>query len=166
VYQRGINCAAIFHEPADYRCFLQLIRWATVSHHVDVHAFVLMSNHYHLVATPASASALPAAMQAIDGEYVRYYNRKHNRLGTLWCGRYQAKLLRDERYFWTCFTYVERNPVAAGIVATAEDYLWSSYPVHAYGAQSQWLISHPLYTALGSTCDERQAAYRAIFTRL
>jgi putative transposase len=165
VYQRGHNCAAIFHEPADYQYFLELVRWAVIENEIDVHAFTLMSTHYHLVTTPRSASALPRAMKEIDGGYVRYFNRKHSRLGTLWCGRYKAKPLLDERYFWTCFTYVERNPVEAGIVAAAADYEWSSHRVHACGAPSDWLVTHPLYEGLGSTAAERQAAYRAIFAR-
>jgi putative transposase len=165
VYQRGHNCSAIFHERPDYQRFLELVRWAAIENEVDVHAFALMTTHYHLVATPHSAAALPRAMKQIDGAYVRYYNRKHDRLGTAWNGRYEAKPLLDERYFWTCFTYVERNPVDAGIVGAAEEYLWSSYRVHANGAPGGWLVAHPLYEALGSTAAERQAAYRAIFAR-
>ena len=102
-------------------------------------------------------------MKSINGEYVRYYNRKNNRIGTTWSGRYDAKPLVDHRYFWNCFTYVERNPVTAGIVAAAEDYRWSSHCIHAQGAYSEWLTLHPLYVALGSTPATRQAAYRAIF---
>jgi REP-associated tyrosine transposase len=163
VYMRAINRAEIFHGAEDYQQFLELIRWAAIGNHVDVHAYALMSTHYHLIVTPHSASGLPRAMQQIGGGYVRYYNRKHNRLGTTWCGRYRSKALVDQRYFWTCFTYVERNPVEAGIVSAAEDYVWSSYSTHAHGALSDCLVLHPLYLALGSTPAARQAAYRAVF---
>jgi len=165
VYLRGINCAEIFHDEEDCTTFLQLTRWASVRNQVDVHAYALMRTHYHLVATPHSATALPRAMKQIDGGYVRHYNRKHRRIGTTWSGRYCANLLMDQRYFWTCFTYVERNPVEAGIVDAPEDYEWSSYRIHAHGAFSDWLTLHPLYDALGSTPAARQAAYRAIFHR-
>jgi putative transposase len=164
-YQRGHNCAEIFHGRDDYTHFIELLRWAVTENAVDVHAFALMKNHYHLIATPRTVSALPRAMKQIDGGYARYYNRKHNRRGTAWCGRYAAKPLLDERYFWTCFTYVERNPVEAGIVTVAEEHEWSSYRVHAFGARIDWLVQHPLYHGLGATDDERQAAYRAIFER-
>lgn len=165
VYLRAINRGEIFHAAEDYQHFLDLVRWATVLNDIHVHAYAVMSTHYHLIATPQSAAALPRAMKQIDGGYVRYYNRKHNRIGTAWSGRYEARALVDQRYFWTCFTYVERNPVEAQIVSAAEDYAWSSYRVHASGAFSEWLVFHPLYRALGSTPAERQAAYRAIFHR-
>jgi len=163
VYNRGHNCTTIFHEPEDYQRFLDRLRWVAAENDVDVHTFCVMRNHYHVVVTPHSATGLPRAMKQIDGGYGRYYNRKHERLGTIWGGRYQAKPLTDERYFWTCFTYVERNAVEAGVVAAAESYAWSSYRVHAFGEASRWLKPHPLYVGLGSTPVERQAAYRAIF---
>jgi putative transposase len=166
VYQRGHNCAAVFHERDDYEYFLERVRWAAIENDVDVHAFALMTTHYHLVVTPKSASALSRAMKQIDGGYVRYYNRKHQRLGTIWCGRYNAKPLIDIRYFWTCFTYIERNPVTAGVVREPGEYPWSSYRVHADGARIEWLATHTLYQDLGITDPERQAAYRAIFAKL
>jgi putative transposase len=162
VFQRGHNRSPIFHERDDYERFLTLVSSAAIHNGLDVHVFSLMTNHYHLVATPTSASALPRAMKQIDGDYVRYYNRKHRRSGTLWGGRYQAKIIHDERYWWTCLRYVERNPVEAGIVAVPEEYEWSSYRVYAMGAEIDWLVPHPLYEHLGSTPGERQTAYRNI----
>jgi putative transposase len=164
-YQRGHNCSAIFHEREDYQQFLNSLRWAAAENDVDIHAFALMTNHYHLLATPHAETTFPRAMKQLDGGYGRYSNRKHGRRGTIWCGRYDAKPLLDERYFWTCFTYIERNPVEAGIVAAAEDYPWTSYRAHAWGEQIRWLTPHPLYIALGETAVERQAAYQAIFSR-
>jgi putative transposase len=163
VYLRGHNCAPVFHDVQDYQHFLKLLRRAAAEHQVDIHAFALMTNHYHLITTPRTASALATAMQQIDGGYVRYYNRRHNHRGTVWCGRYDAKLLVDERYFWTCFLYVERNPVDAGLARMPEEYVWSSYRRHAHGHAIEWLAPHPLYLALGATCDAREAAYRVMF---
>ena len=165
VYHRGHNCATIFHEAADYQYFLELLRWAAIENELAVHSFAVMRNHHHLIATPDSATAISDTMKQLHGGYASYYNRKHNRLGTIWCGRYQAKPLTDEQYFWTCFTYVERNPVEAGIVDAPEDYPWSSYRIHTCGDDGKWLTVHPLYTALGTSATERQAAYRAIFGR-
>jgi putative transposase len=165
VYQRGHNRGVIFHEPNDFQQFLGRARFATAQNDVDVHCYSVMRNHYHMMVTPHSEAGLSRAMKQLDGGYVRYYNRKHDRLGTVWCGRYRAKPLLDERYFWTCFTYIERNGVAAGIVTAAEDDPWSSYRVHACGEPSEWLTPHPLFLGLGSTPIERQIAYRAIFQR-
>jgi putative transposase len=162
VFLRGHNRTAIFRDEADCDHFLWIVRLAAAHHGVAVHGYSVMSNHYHLIATPSSATALPQAMQQIDGDYTKYHNRKYERLGTAWCARYSARLLTDERYWLTCLKYVEKNPVAAGIVTAAELYRWSSYRVHAAGAPNAWLVSHPLYDALGSTPAERQAAYRAI----
>ena len=166
VYQRGHNCDAVFHERGDYEFFLERVRWAAIENDVDIHAFAVMTTHYHLVATPKSASALARAMKQVHGGYVRHYNRKHQRLGTVWCGRYSAKPLQDIRYFWTCFTYVERNPVTAGIVSSPAEYPWSSYRAHAHGERIDWLVTHALYKDLGVTEAERQSAYRAIFAKL
>lgn len=166
VFQRGHNRGSIFHESEDYERFLALTASAADSNGLDVHAFSLMTNHYHLIATPRSKSALPRTMKQIDGDYVRYYNRKHSRLGTLWNGRYKAKILLDPLYWWTCLAYVERNPVDAGIVAAPEEYEWSSYSVHAAGARNDWLVPHRMYEELGATPAERQAAYRAICNEL
>ena len=160
VFQRGHNLCAIFDEDDDREHFLYLVAEAARCHEVEVHAYTLMTTHYHLIVTPGSASALPNAMKDIDGEYVRYYNRKNDRLGTLWCGRYKAKLIADREYWLTCLRYVEWNPVEAGIVDDAAAYRWSSYRVHAFGAAAGWLTTHPLYEELGSTPAERQLAYR------
>lgn len=162
VFQRGHNRCPIFHERSDYERFLALLASATLHNHVDVHVFALMTNHYHLIATPSSAIALPHAMKQLHGDYGRYYNRKHRRIGTLWGGRYQAKNIEDERYWWTCLRYVERNPVEACLVDSLEEYEWSSYRTYAHGTTNDWLVPHALYERLGASAMERQMAYQAI----
>lgn len=121
-----------------------------------------MTNHYHLIVTPSSSTSLPRAMKQLHGDYVRYYNRKHGRRGTLWGGRYQAKNIEDRRYWWTCARYVERNPLEACLVDAIEEYEWSSYRVHALGAENRWLVPHALYQQLGTCSSERQLAYQEI----
>src|SRR5258708_29146294 len=160
VYQRGHNCSRIIDERADHECLLALIRQATRANGVDVHGFAIMNTHYHLLATPQHKNALPKAMQVIDGGYVRYYNEKHKRLGTAWCGRYKARLIEDERYWLTCLRYIELNPVEAKIVSRPEAYRWSSYRVHALGTPAIWLMPHTVYDALGADANARQLAYR------
>ena len=166
VFHRGHNRRPVFRERADYHRFLALLVSAARHNGVDVHLFALMTNHYHLVVTPSSSNALPRAMKQLHGDYVRYYNRKHNRRGTLWDGRYQAKNIHDEHYWWTCSRYVERNPIEGGLVDSLEDYEWSSYQVYAMGAKNDWLVPHRLYEGLGVTAAERQRAYQAICKEL
>ena len=162
VFQRGINRACIVANASDYERLLTLIAEAAAGHGVEVHAFALMTTHYHLVVTPAAEGVLSRAMQEINGRYTRYFNRQYGRIGTLWNERYGAVLLHDERYWFNCLRYVELNPLNAHIVAAPEAYRWSSYRVHALGEACQWLTAHPLYVALGSTAETRQGAYRAM----
>jgi putative transposase len=135
---------------------------AAKRHRVEVHAYVLMTNHYHLIVTASNAEGLRLMMQDLGREYVVRYNKRHGRIGTLWTGRYRAIPLRDERYWLTCLRYVEQNPVRAQLAATPGDYPWSSFRYHAFGEPHRWLTRHSVYKTLGSTDVERQAAYRAI----
>ena len=162
VYQRGANKATMFRDEVDYRQFLAIAERASHENDLDVHGYVVMSTHFHLIATPQSKNSLPAAMHDINGEYSKYYNRRYQRIGPAWNGRYGRKHLRDERYWLSCLRYVEYNPVKAALVATPEAYEWSSYRVHAFGESSNWLVPHSLYLSLGSTPAERQTLYRAI----
>ena len=113
--------------------------------------------HYHLMVTPPDARSLPATMKELGERYVQYFNRRHDRIGTLWNGRYRGLLIHDERYWLTCLRYIEQNPVRAGMVRTPDDFAWSSYRFHALGAESDWLVPHWLYLELGSTPEERQS---------
>ena len=159
---RGHNRAAIFEEEGDYVVWLSMLRLASTREGVDVHAFTLMTTHVHLLATPRHADALPRAMKDVNGAYVRYYNHRRDRIGTLWNGRYRAILIDTERYWLTCLRYIEQNPVRAGMVKRPEEYRWSSYRAHALGEQIGGLAPHAVYTALGNTPGERQSAYKAI----
>ena len=162
VIQRGNNRGPIFFDNDDYETFLAFLRESAATRGTSVHGFGLMQNHYHLIVTPQHRTALPRTIQHFGGRYVQYYNKRHKRTGTLWDGRYRDPVVADDRYFFTCLRYIERNPVKAQIVSNPEDYRWSSYRVHAYGERSDWLVPHPLYLALGKNAKERQAAYRAL----
>jgi putative transposase len=131
-------------------------------HDVALHAYVLMSTHFHLLPTPQSARAIPEFMQELDGRYTQYYNRRYSRVGTLWNGRYRSILIQDEAYLLTCLRYIEQNPVRAGMVSSPAEYGWSSHSAHAFGRWPEWLTPHPLYLALGTSAGARQAAYRTL----
>jgi REP-associated tyrosine transposase len=165
VIQRGNNRVPIFACRNDFEYFLELLRRFARNFCVTLHAFVLMTNHYHLIVTPTTDKALPKMMKSLNGGYVRYFNRRQERIGTLWNGRYRGLLIEDERYWLTCLRYVEQNPVRAGMVQTPVNYEWSSYRAHAFGKWPAWLTPHAVYQSLGRDDGERQRAYRELSGR-
>jgi len=160
VIHRGNNRMTVFNDDADFELFLMYLQRATNRFAVDVHAFVLMSNHYHLIVTPSDPKGLAASMKLANGSYVQYFNKKHGRIGTLWNGRFRAIGLHDRVYWLTCLRYIELNPVAAQIVTSPEAYPWSSYSVHAFGSTATWLAPHANYTTLDASAAARQSKYR------
>jgi putative transposase len=162
LFQRGHNRAAVFADATDREWFLALLENAAADKGLDVHGYTLMTNHYHLLGTPSSERSVSRAIHQCGSRYVRYYNARHARSGTLWGGRFKAVVIREERHWLTCLRYIEQNPVRAHLVDAAEQYQWSSYRVHAEGAPHDWLISHPVYESLGVTSRERQHAYQEL----
>jgi putative transposase len=162
VFPRGLNRCNIVSDDGDRDRLLNLIAGATGRHGVKVHCFAVMTTHYHLVVTPNAKGALAKAMQQIGIRYTRYFNRKYRRMGTIWNERYGAAVIEDNDHWYRCLRYVELNPLEAHMVTTLDEYRWSSYRVHAFGASCDWLTPHPLYDALGPTSQARQAAYRAM----
>jgi putative transposase len=159
VIQRGNNRQPIVVDREDREMLLALIGEHAARLQVALHAYVLMDNHFHLLATPSTVDGLPQWMQAVGRRYVRYFNDRHGRSGTLWEGRYRSTLIQTDRYFLACMAYIDLNPVRAGMVADARDYPWSSHG-HYAGLRGDRLITpHPLYWALGNTPFAREAAY-------
>lgn len=159
IIQRGNNRQPIFSTAADDRFLLELLDENARKFGVAIHAYVLMGNHFHLLATPQSENALPQMMQAVGRRYVRYFNDAQGRSGTLWEGRYKSTLIQAERYLLACMVYMDLNPVRAGLAAQARDYPWSSH-AHYIGLRTDKLVTpHPLYWALGNTPFAREAAY-------
>ena len=159
IIQRGNNRQAIFASVADYQTLLDLLTENAKKFDVAIHAYVLMSNHFHLLATPETAGGLPQMMQAVGRRYVRHFNDTQKRSGTLWEGRYKSTLIQTDRYLLACMAYIDLNPVRASLVAQARDYPWSSY-AHYAGLRSDKLITpHPLIWELGNTPFAREAAY-------
>lgn len=159
VIQRGNNRQAIFSSTADYQTLLDLLDQNAKKFGVAIHAYVLMSNHFHLLVTPQTVEGLPQMMQAVGRRYVRYFNDTQQRSGTLWEGRYKSTLVQTERYLLACMVYIDLNPVRAGLANQAADYAWSSYR-HYTGQRVDKLITpHALVWELGNTPFAREAAY-------
>ena len=163
VIQRGNNRSPIFAGEADYRVFRDCLTDACRNHGCLVHAYVLMTNHVHFLMTPASAGGIGYVMQAVGRKYVRYFNRRNERTGGLWEGRYRAMRIDSERYLLTCYRYIELNPVRAGLVSDPGQYRWSSYGANAIGHPDPLVTAHERYLALGLSRVARTTAYGALF---
>ena len=159
IIQRGNNRQAIATCAADYQTLLALIEDNARKFFVAIHAYVLMENHFHLLATPETAEALPQMMQAIGRRYVRYFNDSQDRSGTLWEGRYRSTVLQPEAWLLACMAYMDLNPVRHGLVAQARDYPWSSHGHYAGLRMDRLVTPHPLFWTLGNTPFAREAAY-------
>jgi putative transposase len=159
IIQRGNNRQPIFARNADYEQLLSLLEDNARSAGVAIHAYVLMSNHFHLLATPETAESIPQMMQAVGRRYVRYFNQTQGRTGTLWEGRYKSTLIQTERYLLACMAYIDLNPVRAGLVADPGDYPWSSHGNYVGRRHDRLVTPHPLYWELGNTPFARDAAY-------
>ena len=159
VLQRGNNRQTVFIDTADYQQFLALLYLHARKFEVAVHAYVLMPNHFHLLLTPHSATGLPQMMQAVGRSYVRYFNDRHARSGTLWEGRYRSTLLQAELYLLACMVYIDLNPRRAGLVAAARDYPWSSFGHNAGLRVDKLITPHALFWSLANTPFAREAAY-------
>jgi putative transposase len=163
VIQRGNNRIPCFASHNDYLVYLDMLRECAFDCGCAVHAYVLMSNHVHLLLSPEDADGVSTMMQRLGGRYVLYFNRRHARTGTLWEGRFRASVVQDERYLMICHRYIELNPVRACMVDAPADYPWSSHQANAFGRQDTLLTPHSLYTRLGKDPATRQAAYRHLF---
>jgi len=159
VIQRGNDRQAIVRDDQDRQRLLDLWFAQARTCQVAIHAYVLMDNHFHLLLTPESAQGVPQMMQAVGRAYVRHFNARHQRSGTLWEGRYRSNLIESERYLLACMVYMDLNPVRAGLVAQPQEHPWSSHR-HCIGhVRDQLVTPHALYWALGNTPFAREAAY-------
>lgn len=166
IIQRGNNRQAIFAADADYAFFCEALIDAAKKHALTVHAYVWMTNHVHLLATPERDDSISKTFQSLGRRYVQYFNHTYQRSGTLWEGRYRATVVDSERYLLTLMRYIELNPVRAGMVDQPADYPWSSYRRNALGEigpNGDWLTSHIEYLHLGREDADRHHAYRTLF---
>ena len=163
VIQRGNDRCAMFAAPVDYKFFHDCLTNACVRHRCLVHAYIFMTNHVHLLMSPQTAHGIGRTMQSLGRRYVRYFNDKYRRTGTLWEGRYRATLIDSQSYLLRCYRYIELNPVRAGQATHPGDYQWSSYRSNALGRRDALVTPHAEYVALGANDAERRSAYRALF---
>lgn len=163
IIQRGNNREPCFFTEEDYQRYLTDLSEVADQFNCQLHAYVLMTNHVHMLITPFTEHGLSHMMQALGRRYVRYINNTYQRTGTLWEGRYKSCLIESEQYLLTCMRYIELNPVRAGMVEHSGDYKWSSYQCNAQSDNNVLIDFHPLYTQLGKSTAERGYAYRELF---
>jgi len=163
VIQRGVDRAACFRVEADHLVYLSNLRHLSAKHSCAVHAYCLMTNHVHLLLTPATTGSCTALMRDLGQRYVPYFNSRHGRTGTLWEGRFRSCIAESARYVLACYRYIELNPVRAGMVNHPAGYLWSSYAANSGGRLDPFLSPHPEFVALAAHGEQRHRAYRALF---
>jgi putative transposase len=145
---RGINRETIFYSDEDYEFYLGKLESACEKYSCQLHAYVLMTNHVHLLLTPKTETSIGKAIQSVGRYYVQYFNYHYSRTGTLWEGRYKATLIDSETYLLTCYRYIKLNPVRAHMVDHPSKYPWSSYRYNALGESSVNVTPHRLYQKL------------------
>jgi putative transposase len=163
IIQRGNNRGPCFAGTADYLVYLTLLRQYAAEADCQIHAYVLMTNHVHLLLSAGSRTGPSVLMQRLGQHYVQYFNRRHERTGTLWEGRFRSCLVDTERYLLVCQRYIELNPVRARMVEAPVAYPWSSYRANALGADDPLVTPHVTYLGLGAHAVDRHASYRHLF---
>jgi len=163
IIQRGNNRNKCFFTDSDYLVYLDLLRNSAMSAKCQIHAYVLMSNHVHILASPADQYAPGSMMKALGERYVQYVNQRYQRSGTLWEGRFKSCLVQEEKYLLVCHRYIELNPVRAGMVTNPILYRWSSHRCNAYGNPDRMITPHPIFAGLGKDEFARALAYRNLF---
>lgn len=164
VVHRGHDRKICFVCDDDYLCYLSLLSEGSLFYGVEIHSWVLMTNHIHILVTPKVEHSVSRLMQHVGSHYVRYFNRMYGRTGTLWEGRFKSCLVEKENYFLVCQRYIELNPVRAKIVEDPGGYRWSSYRTNALGKVSNMIVPHEIYASLGFTSEERVSSYRKLFS--
>ena len=164
IIQRGNNRQACFFADEDYQFFLDCLARLAKRFRCALHAYVLMTNHFHLLLMSELEAGPSLLMKFLGQRYVQYVNRTYRRTGSLWEGRFRSSLVQTERYLLGCYRYIEMNPVRANMVKHPIEYPWSSYAANAEGKPVAWITPHGEYHALGLDDERRRAAYRGLFT--
>jgi putative transposase len=158
VLSRGNERREIFYGDDDRRLFLDTIVEASKRFGIDIFAFVLMPNHYHLLLR-TNHSNLSKGMQWLGVAYTRRFNNRHFRSGHLFQGRFKSMLVENDAYMMELSCYIHRNPLRAGMVKRFGDYRWSSYPSYAYGKKlGAWLKTSLILSQFSG--KDRHKAYR------
>lgn len=166
IIQRGNNRQAIFGSNADMKAYINWLKEYAQEFEVSIHTWVLMTNHVHLLCTPSDSHGISLMMQSLGRRYVMYFNRRYQRTGTLWEGRFRSCLVQEETYLMHLYHYIELNPLRAGMVQDPAEYSWSGYQCNGLGRTSDLVTPHPLYLALGKAPIERQQNYRSLLRNI
>jgi len=163
IIQRGNNRSACFFADHDYGCYLHHLEELAARYVCSIHAYVLMTNHVHLLLTPGRRDGASLLMKHLGQRYVQYINRVYDRSGTLWEGRFRSSIVQAESYLLRCQRYIELNPVRARMVDAPRAYAWSSFGANALGHRDDLITPHPLFLALGPDDVRRRTAYLELF---
>lgn len=159
VVWRGNNGQSVFLDAQDRLFFLELMVQATRDLRVDWHGYVLLDHEVWLLLTPRQDQALSACMQAVGRRYVRRFNSRHGRSGTLWEGRFRCTVLDPRAHALEALSCFDWEPVRAGLVHAPEAYAWSSH-LHYLGRRlDSALVAPATYWDLGNTPFAREEAY-------
>jgi len=162
VIHRGTDRCAIFRDGLDFRVYWNVIKDASRRAQCAIHAYVMMTNHVHLLVAPVRAGGVASMIQIVGRQYVQYFNRRHGRTGTLWEGRYRSAIIDSDQYLFACMRYIELNPVRAAMTHHPRDYAWSSYLANAELEPDPLVTPHALYRGLAGDAIGRAASYRAM----
>lgn len=165
IIQRGLGGQDILVDGEDYEFYWESLRSSAETNRLKIHAYVLMPDHVHLLASPGKEQSVPKTLQSLGRKYVQYFNAKYGSSGTLWEGRYRATVLDSKAYLLTCSRYIELNPVRAGMVKHPRDYDWSSYGYNAMGFEDPLITEHRLYSQLATSQQQSYQAYRTLFKK-
>lgn len=165
IIQRGINNQDIFREDDDYLNYYQWLQLAAEQHKLNIHAYIMMPNHVHLLASPGKENSISKTLQSLGRNYVQYFNDNYEQSGGLWEGRYRATVLDSQEYLLPCSRYIETNGVRNFLTDHPKEYDWSSYGYNARGEEDPLISEHRIYKGLGKTEKERTRAYRALFKK-
>jgi len=160
IYDRGNNKQIIFVDDIDRAAFMSSLFTRAADYDIALHAWVLMSNHFHILATPKHPGSISKFMQAVKSSYTQYFNSRHSRTGTLWEARFKQALSQDDNHILILYRYIELNPVRASMVRGPRQYHWSSYHTNARLVPSENITPHPYYLLLGIDEFTRAQAYR------
>lgn len=163
IVQRGRSREPVFFGDDDYRAYLGWLKVAADRYECAIHAYVLMTNHVHILATPKTKDGISRMMQYVGRRYVPYINHIHGTSGSLWEGRFKASLVSNDQYLLVCMRYIELNPVRASMVASPNLYQWSSYHANGQGEPDELVTAHEVYRRLANNEQTRRAAYLSLF---
>lgn len=166
IMHRGNNRQNIFENEEDMARILNDIAESLAKADCQLHAYVIMTNHLHLLLTPKDKHELAVFMQSMANRYVRYFNVSRQRTGTIWEGRFKSCLIDSDNYLFALYKYIEMNPVKAEMVKAIQEYPWSSYHHNALGEQDQLITEHPLYLALAASKEERANHYKLMMDKM